>query len=56
MANGRIETTQIDIATKLAGRVKDVRVAEGDFVASQQIVASMDTSTLQANCARRKRR
>jgi len=48
MANGRIESTQIDIATKLAGRIRDVRVAEGDFVARQQIVASMDTSTLEA--------
>jgi HlyD family secretion protein len=48
MANGRIEATQIDIATKLAGRIKEVRVAEGDFVALHQIVARMDTSTLEA--------
>jgi HlyD family secretion protein len=48
MANGRIEATQIDIATKLAGRIREVRVAEGDFVALNQIVARMDTSTLEA--------
>jgi HlyD family secretion protein len=48
MANGRIEATQIDIATKLAGRVREVRVAEGDFVDLNQVVARMDTSTLEA--------
>jgi HlyD family secretion protein len=47
-ANGRIEATQIDIATKLAGRVKDVLVAEGDLVAPDQVVARMDTATLEA--------
>jgi HlyD family secretion protein len=48
MANGRIEATQIDMATKLPGRVKDVLVSEGDFVESGQMVARMDTSTLDA--------
>jgi HlyD family secretion protein len=48
MANGRIEATQIDVATKLAGRVKDVLVAEGDYVVAGQELARMDTSTLQA--------
>jgi HlyD family secretion protein len=46
--NGRIEATQIDIATKLAGRVKDVLVNEGDFLEANQLVARMDTQTLQA--------
>ena len=49
MANGRIEATQIDIATKLPGRVKEVLVAEGDFVNAGTIVARMDTSTLEAD-------
>jgi HlyD family secretion protein len=48
MANGRIEATQIDVATKLAGRIKDVLVSEGDFVESGQTIARMDTSTLEA--------
>ena len=30
--NGRIEATEIDIATKYGGRVKDIAVREGDFV------------------------
>ena len=30
--NGRIEATEIAVATKLAGRVQDILVAEGDFV------------------------
>ena len=48
MSNGRIEATQIDIATKLAGRVQDVLVNEGDFVESGQVVARMDTQVLDA--------
>ena len=31
-SNGRIEATEIDIASKLAGRVEDVLVREGDFI------------------------
>ena len=46
--NGRIEATQIDIATKLPGRIKDVLVREGDFVEAGQTVAHMDTQTLEA--------
>jgi len=46
--NGRIEATQIDIATKLPGRIKDVLVSEGDFVESGQIVARMDIQVLEA--------
>jgi HlyD family secretion protein len=46
--NGRIEATQIDIATKLAGRIAEVLVNEGDFVGQGQIVARMDTRTLEA--------
>ncbi len=48
MSNGRIEATQIDIATKLAGRVLEVRVREGDFLKAGQVVARMDTATLEA--------
>jgi HlyD family secretion protein len=48
MSNGRIEATQIDVAAKLAGRVKEVLVKEGDFVAAGQVVARMDTLALEA--------
>jgi HlyD family secretion protein len=46
--NGRIEAERVDIATKLAGRLKEVLVAEGDTVTAGQIVARMDTAELEA--------
>ena len=46
--NGRIEATEIDVATKLAGRVVEINVDEGDFVQPGQILARMDTEVLQA--------
>jgi HlyD family secretion protein len=46
--NGRIEATEIDVATKIAGRVKEVLVREGDFVTAGQVVARMDTEVLDA--------
>jgi HlyD family secretion protein len=46
--NGRIEATDIEIATKTPGRVKDILVREGDLVAIGQIVALMDTEVLEA--------
>ena len=30
--NGRIEATEVDVATKYAGRVAEILVREGDFV------------------------
>jgi len=46
--NGRIEATEIDIATQLSGRVEEILVDEGDFVAPGQLLARMDTRTLDA--------
>jgi len=46
--NGRIEATELDIATKAPGRVAEILVAEGDFVAAGQVLARMDTLALQA--------
>jgi len=46
--NGRIEAVEIDVATKIAGRVSDILVNEGDFVTAGQIVARMDTAVLEA--------
>ncbi len=46
--NGRIEATEIDVATKLAGRVLEINVDEGDFVQPGQVLARMDTEVLQA--------
>lgn len=46
--NGRIEATDIDVATKLPGRIIAINVDEGDFVQPGQILASMDTASLEA--------
>lgn len=46
--NGRIEATEIDVATKLPGRVESIAVREGDFVKAGQILATMRDDTLLA--------
>lgn len=46
--NGRIEATEIDVSTKLAGRIKDIMVREGDFVEAGQVLAQMQINTLSA--------
>jgi acetyl/propionyl-CoA carboxylase alpha subunit len=47
--NGRIEATEYDIATKRPGRIAAVAVREGDMVAADQVLASMDTRDLEAD-------
>lgn len=47
-SNGRIEAERIAVATKLAGRVAEVIVAEGDWVEDGQLIARMDVSDLNA--------
>jgi len=49
--NGRIEATEVDVATKLAGRIASIEVDEGDFVEPGQILARMDTQVLEAQLA-----
>ena len=46
--NGRLEATEIDIATKNPGRLADVLIGEGDWVKSDDVIARMDTSELTA--------
>lgn len=46
--NGRLEAQQVDIATKYAGRIKEVLAKEGDTVEAGQVVAVMDTEPLEA--------
>jgi HlyD family secretion protein len=46
--NGRVEATEIAIATKLAGRVENILVSEGDFVQAGQPLAEMQTDVLEA--------
>jgi HlyD family secretion protein len=47
-SNGRIEATEIDVAAKFAGRIREILVKEGDTVAAGQVVARMDTEELKA--------
>jgi len=46
--NGRIEATEIDVATKLAGRVQKIMVDEGDFVQIGDPLAQMQIDVLNA--------
>jgi HlyD family secretion protein len=46
--NGRLEATQIYVASKYPGRVTDILFNEGDTVEAGQVVARMDTSALNA--------
>lgn len=46
--NGRIEATEVDIATKLGGRVDEILVGEGDFVKAGEPLARMQITSLQA--------
>jgi HlyD family secretion protein len=46
--NGRIEATEIDISTKLAGRIDEILVKEGDFITAGQRLATMQIDTLHA--------
>ncbi len=46
--NGRVEATEIDVATKLAGRVEAILVNEGDFVQTGQLLVQMQIDVLEA--------
>lgn len=47
-ANGRVEAEQVQLATKIAGRLVDVRVAEGDLVREGDVVAHLDSTQIDA--------
>lgn len=49
MSNGRLEATEVQIASKTAGRLAEVLVHEGDKVTAGQLLARMDTRTLDAH-------
>ncbi|WP_454632538.1 HlyD family secretion protein [Bradyrhizobium cenepequi] len=46
--NGRIEAIEIDISSKIPGRIKEILVNEGDFVTAGQVLVRMDTEQLEA--------
>lgn len=50
-ANGRIEATEVDIATRLPGRLETIFVSEGSFVEAGQPLARMQVDSLIAQRA-----
>lgn len=50
--NGRIEADLIDISPRLAGRVAEIRVREGDRVRPGDVLAVMDTTELNSQLMR----
>jgi len=46
--NGRLEATEVNICTKLSGRIEAIYVNDGDFVKKGQLLALMQTNVLQA--------
>lgn len=46
--NGRLEATEVEITTKLAARIAEITVNEGDDVKDGEILARMDTKSLDA--------
>ena len=49
--NGRIEATEVDVATRFPGRVVDILVNEGSFVRAGDVLAQMQTDSLLAQRA-----
>lgn len=49
--NGRIESKEVDVASKLPLKVKQVLVQEGDLVKPGQVLVKMDTVTLESELA-----
>ena len=46
--NGRLEATEIDVSSKLAGQLVELYVDEGDFVTKDQVLAVMQLDVLEA--------
>jgi len=46
--NGRLEATEVEVASKEQGRVAAVHVKEGDMVRQGQLLANMDAAVLEA--------
>lgn len=50
-SNGRIEATEINIATKTPGRIVEILAREGDFIKAGKVLARMDIEVLRAQKA-----
>ncbi|MBR2344894.1 MAG: efflux RND transporter periplasmic adaptor subunit [Lentisphaeria bacterium] len=49
--NGRLEATEVNIATKLSERIAAIHANEGDFVKKGQVLVDMQTDVLKAELA-----
>lgn len=49
--NGRVEAIEIDVAAKSPGRILKISADEGDYVKEGEVLAVMQTSTLEADLA-----
>ncbi|MDR5709682.1 MAG: biotin/lipoyl-binding protein, partial [Armatimonadota bacterium] len=49
--SGTIEATQVDVASKVAGRIRRILVREGDEVRPGQVVAELEAEELEAQLA-----
>jgi len=47
-ANGIIEATEVDLSSKIAGRIREIRVREGDDVKMGQILVRLEDDDLKA--------
>lgn len=48
VSNGRLEAEQIEVATKTAGRVKEMAVQEGQMVQTGDLIATLDANQVNA--------
>jgi HlyD family secretion protein len=46
--SGNIEATEVDLSFRIAGQIKTLKVKEGDWVEKNQLIAELDTDTLEA--------
>ncbi|MDE2483698.1 MAG: biotin/lipoyl-binding protein, partial [candidate division NC10 bacterium] len=51
VANGTIEATEVEVSSKLPGRLAQLLVKEGDQVQANQVIARLDTSEIEAERA-----
>lgn len=51
VANGTIEATEVEVSSKLPGRLAQLLVEEGDQVTAGQVIARLDTSEFEAETA-----
>lgn len=52
IANGRLEATEVQLASRLAGRLEELLVQEGDEVSTGDVVARLESAPLEAEMSR----